>query len=185
MEENKELHEATEKVASQEIKAPGRKKAAAVKVQEDREEYVDPRERRKQQLKDKIEKEREYKSKMVTGKFLFNECPGGELIFHYREFKGDPLAKYVMRHDTIHTIPLGVAMHLNDNCSYPEYRHNDDAVLGKSVDISKMYIMSKVHRTNFIPLDWSLNVGNTSGKSIAQVTSYDQSQPHMSIPVPK
>jgi hypothetical protein len=73
-----------------------------------------------------------------------------------------------MKHDTIHTIPLGVAMHLNDRCAYSEFQHNLDA--GKAVNADAMYIQSKIHRTNFIPLDWSLDVGNYSGNSIAQVT---------------
>lgn len=130
--------------------------------------YVDPKEARKRAAKEKWMKEREHKSKMVTGKFLFNECPGGELIFHYREFPGDANVKYVMRHDSIHTIPLGVAMHLNDRCAYPEYSHNLDA--GKAINAEAMFIQSKVHRTNFIPLDFTLDAGNWSGKSIAQVT---------------
>ena len=113
-------------------------------------------------------KERERKSKMVTGKFLFNECPGGELTFYFREFPGETLKKYTMRHDSIHTIPLGVAIHLNDNCAYVEYQHNLDG--GKAVDIKNMYIQSKVHRTNFIPMDWSIDAGNSSGRSIAQVS---------------
>ncbi|CAM5999025.1 unnamed protein product [Sphagnum balticum] len=101
---------------------------------------------------------------MVTGKFLFNECPGGELVFHYREFPGDANVKYTMRHDTVYTIPLGVAMHLNDRCAYPEYSHNLDggkAIAGVTVEGStqNMYIQSKIHRTNFIPLDFTLDAG--------------------------
>lgn len=137
--------------------------------------FIDPREAKKRAAKEKWMKEREYKAKMVTGKFLFNECPGGELIFHYREFPGDANVKYVMRHDSIHTIPLGVAMHLNDRCAYPEYAHNLDggkAISGVTVELSaqNMFIQSKVHRTNFIPLDFTLDAGNWSGKSIVQVT---------------
>jgi hypothetical protein len=128
----------------------------------------DPREAQRRAAKEKWMKEREHKSKMVTGKFLFNECPGGEIVFNFREFPGDKRVTYKMKHDTIHTIPLGVAMHLNDRCAYAEFQHNLDA--GKSVNADSMYIQSKVHRTNFIPLDWSLDVGNFSGKSIEQVT---------------
>lgn len=130
--------------------------------------YIDPKEAFKREAKAKWMRERDHKAQKVTGKFLFNECPGGELVFHYKEFPGDPNVKYVMRHDSIHTIPLGVAMHLNDRCAYPEYAHNLDA--GKAVNADAMYIQSKVHRTNFIPLDFTLDAGNYSGKSIAQVT---------------
>ncbi len=128
---------------------------------------VDPREQRKRDLKAKIAAEREQKAKMVTGKFLFNECPGGELKFVYREFPDDPLVKYTMKHDSIHTIPLGVAMHLNDRCSYPEFSHNLDN--GKTVNGEAMYATTLVHRTNFIPLDFTINAGSY-GPSIVQIT---------------
>ena len=114
-------------------------------------------EQRRKDLKEKIARERAYKAKLVTGKFLFNECPGGELKFSYREFPGDQKVDYVMRHDTVHTIPLGVAQHLNDRCSYPEYQHNLDN--GKAISAENMYVMSKVHRTSFIPMDFSLAAG--------------------------
>lgn len=158
-------------------KKPAPKVATPVTPVETREfpTYIDPREARKREAKEKWIKEKEYKSKMVTGKFLFNECPGGELVFHYREFPGDTNMKYTMRHDQIYTIPLGVAMHLNDRCAYPEYSHNLDggkAISGVTVEGStqNMYIQSKIHRTNFIPLDFTLDAGNWSGKSVAQVT---------------
>jgi hypothetical protein len=112
--------------------------------------------------------ERERKSKMVTGKFLFNECPNGELNFFYREFPQQPITTYTFRHDQIYTIPLGVAIHLNDRCSYDEYQYNLDN--GKLIDAKNMYIKSKVHRTNFIPLDWSVDAGNSDGKSVVEAT---------------
>lgn len=130
--------------------------------------YIDAKEARKKECKERWMKERERKSKPVTGKFLFNECPGGEIIFRFGEFPGEPRKTYTMRHDNIYTIPLGVAIHLNDNCSYSEFQHNLDA--GKAVNAEQMYVQSKIHRTNFIPMDWSQDVGNTTGKSIAQVT---------------
>lgn len=129
------------------------------------------REVRKKTAKEKWEKDKTHKSKMVTGKFLFNECPGGELRFTYREFPGDPRVTYIMKHDTIHTIPLGVAMHLNDRCAYAEFQHNLEG--GKLIDGQNLYIQSKVHRTNFIPLDWSVDVGNTTGRSIVQATYHN------------
>jgi len=133
--------------------------------------FIDPVATRKAELRTKIAQERAYKAKLVTGKFLFNECPGGELKFAFREFPGDQLITYVMRHDSIHTVPLGVAMHLNDRCSYPEYFHNLDG--GKAISADNMYITTKVHRTSFIPLDFTADVGNYSGKSIAQVSNYN------------
>lgn len=165
--ENKELNLEQEPVK----KAAARKPAYKEAIEEQNTgmgTFIDPRERLRQEVKMKIAQEREMKSKMVTGKFLFNECPGGELVFYYREFPGDELVKYKMRHDSIQTIPLGVAQHLNDRCSYPEYQHNMDN--GKSIDASNMYIMTKVHRTSFIPLDFTVNAGNYAAQSIAMVS---------------
>ncbi|MGH3053444.1 MAG: hypothetical protein ACRDL7_00525 [Gaiellaceae bacterium] len=130
--------------------------------------YISPREARRREVEAKWRADKAHKSKTVTGKFLFNECPGGELKFSYCEFPGDQLVHYTMRHDSIHTIPLGVAMHLNDRCAYPEFQHNLDggkAISGVSVggSNSNMYLQSMVHRTNFIPLDFTLNAGNYSG----------------------
>src|SRR5882672_4297691 len=59
----------------------------------------------KAEMKAKIARQRAENSKMVTGKFLFNECPGGRLIFYFREFPGDQLMKYDMIHGSTHTIP--------------------------------------------------------------------------------
>lgn len=125
-------------------------------------------EQRRKDLRDRILREKAHKAKLVTGKFLFNECPGGLLEFSFREFPGDQLVKYSMRHDTIHTVPLGVAQHLNKRCAYPEYQHNMDN--GKSVDAKALYIQSKVHRTSFIPLDFTEDTDYNNGNSIAQVT---------------
>lgn len=156
--------------ATPETKKPIAKKKPVIKVESaeiTEEIHVDPKEQAKRELKEKINKEREYKSRKVTGKFLFNECPGGELKFAYREFPGDQLTHYAMKHDTIHTIPLGVAQHLNDRCAYAEYAHNLDQ--GKAVNAEEMYIQSKVHRTSFIPLDFTADAGNFGGQSLVEV----------------
>ena len=133
--------------------APVETTAEAISVPE----YIDPVAARKAELKAIIARERAYKAQMVTGKFLFNECPGGLLEFSYLEFPGDKKVDYKMRHDTIHTIPLGVAMHLNDRVAYNEYSHNPDS--RKTVEDKNLYIKSKVHRTSFIPLDFTMNAG--------------------------
>jgi hypothetical protein len=125
------------------------------------------REQKKIECEKKWKEERERKSKMVVGKFLFNECPGGELKFSFREFKGEEIKNYTLRHDQVYQLPLGVALHLNDRCSYYEFEHNLDG--GKMIDARNMYIKSKVHRTNFIPLDWQIDVGNT-GRSVDEVS---------------
>lgn len=149
------------------------------KLQESAPVYIDPREAKRRETAEKVAKERAYKSQPVTGKFLFNECPGGLLEFPYREFPGDELVHYKLRHDNVYTIPLGVAMHLNDRCSYFEYQHNMDN--GKAIDIRNMYIQSKVHRTSFIPLNFTQDVGNFTGQSIHQVMSHNPQDTRFSL----
>lgn len=145
--------ESTEAIPAVPKKRRSRRKVEPTPIEVTAMPAISAESRRKQDLKEKWMKERAYKAQMVTGKFLFNECPGGELKFAYREFPGDQLITYTMKHDTIHTIPLGVAQHLNDRCSYPEYHHNLDG--GKAVNAQEMYITTKVHRTSFIPLTFS------------------------------
>ena len=136
--------------------------------------YIDPEETRRRELRAKQEAEKRYDHEMVTGKFLFNECPGGELKFPFLKYRGDQLVHYTMQHDKVYTVPRMVARHLNDNCWYPEYQHNMDN--GKAVDATKMYITTKIHRVNFIPLDFSADAGYPGRNSIYQVSYTDPSQ---------
>jgi hypothetical protein len=147
--------------------------AAVQAVPKDIPVYISPREQWRRDTAAKVAKERAYKSQLVTGKFIFNECPGGELKFPYLEYPGDQKVNYTFKHDGIYTIPLGVAMHLNDNCSYPEYHHNMDQ--GKSVNAAAIYITTKVHRTSFIPLSFTATpgVGDFSAQTPVRVTAVD------------
>lgn len=131
-------------------------------------EFIDPRETKKREQKEKQAREYAYDHEMVTGKFLFNECPGGRLEFPFLKWPGDQLMRCDYTHDKIYTIPRMVAHHLNDNCAYPEFSHNLDA--GKTVNAQEMTIKTMIHRTNFIPLDFTSNVGYHGQNSIAQVS---------------
>ena len=42
----------------------------------------------------KWSKEKERDSRIVKGKFVNRECPGGSLTFHYRAYAGDPVSTY-------------------------------------------------------------------------------------------
>lgn len=68
-----------------------------------------------------MEKERKRMREKVTGIFRFHEVAGGSLPFVYREFKGDPIEKFVLYDGEVYTLPRGVARHLNKNGWYPEY----------------------------------------------------------------
>lgn len=62
-------------------------------------------------------------NELVTGIFRYHELPGGCLEFVFRKYKGDPVEKYNLYDGQVYTIPIGVAKHLNSNCSYPQYEY--------------------------------------------------------------
>lgn len=78
-------------------------------------------------VKSAMEIQRERKQKLVRGKFKFDEVPGGLMSFTFREFKGERPKRYDMIDGQVYEIPLGVAIHLNTNCWYPEYKHINNA----------------------------------------------------------
>jgi len=100
-----------------------------------------------------LESKRVEERNIVRGIFRFHEVPGGQLDFMYRKYKGDPLEKFSMKDGEVYEVPLGVARHLNTNCWYPVYGHNDKAqqdVAGSAA----MSIKEKVRRCSFQSLDF-------------------------------
>lgn len=85
----------------------------------------------------------------VRGKFIFHEVPGGHIEFPFRKFKGDQIEIYKFTDGEIYTIPLGVARHLNNNCSYPSYTFKQDAQ-GRP----QMGICEQIRRTSFQSLEF-------------------------------
>jgi len=96
-----------------------------------------------------MEKERIKESKVVRGKFKFDEVPGGSLTFSYRKYKKDGIKSYTFVDGNIYEIPLGVAKHLNQNGKYPVHSLTTDAN-GKKVEGVGKY----VHRFGFHSLDF-------------------------------
>lgn len=62
-------------------------------------------------------------SKMVKGIFRCREPDGGSVTFSFRKYKWDPVKKYTFYDGQVYTIPLAVARHLNQNCSYAVHSH--------------------------------------------------------------
>jgi hypothetical protein len=109
-------------------------------------------------------KERDRKREKVKGIFHNHECPGGATAFNFREFKGDPIEKYEFVDGGTYTIPLGVAIHLNKNCWYPEYEFKKGLSgirggYGTDSD-SYMQISRKVKRFSFESLEFR-DIGET------------------------
>ena len=62
--------------------------------------------------------------------------------------------EFSMKDGEVYEVPLGVARHLNTNCWYPVYGHNDKA----QVDVAGSALSSikeKVKRCSFQSLDFS------------------------------
>ena len=99
--------------------------------------------------KKSFELERQRDRKLVRGRFMFHEVPGGTMTFNFYKYKGDPIETYSLKDGEIYSIPLGVAKHLNNNCSYPVHEHALDEN-GKP----SMIIGTKQKRCSFQSLDF-------------------------------
>lgn len=101
--------------------------------------------------------QREKDSRMVKGRFIYTELPGGVLQFNYLVHKGDKPKKYNMIDGQIYTVPLAVARHLNKNVAYPEYTYAEggDMIDSSHLEEGKMMrIKRMVRRCSFEPLDF-------------------------------
>lgn len=100
-----------------------------------------------------FEEKRIEEQRMVRGIFRFHEVPKGQMDFMFRKYKGDKLEKYSMKDGEVYEVPLAVARHLNTNCWYPVYGHNDKAQANVS-DSALMSIKEKIRRCSFQSLDF-------------------------------
>ena len=104
------------------------------------------------QLHENLKAQQEIESKLVRGKFVFHECPGGVMNFPFRKFKGDKIVTYSMKDGQVYEIPLAVAKHLNTNVSWPVYQERRDEA-GNTIGHS---VKSHVRRASFQPLDFNI-----------------------------
>lgn len=71
----------------------------------------------------KFEDMRKNDSRIVKGKFVNRECPGGILSFHYKLYKGDPVTTYKLKDGMEYELPIGVVKHILNNCQVEEDTH--------------------------------------------------------------
>lgn len=98
--------------------------------------------------KPSLKQQQQEDRKMVRGKFVFHECPGGTMMFSFRKYKEDPVENFSLTDGQIYTVPLGVAKHLNTNCWYP--KHEFTQTEGTPIPI----IGKKVRRCSFQSLEF-------------------------------
>ena len=90
-------------------------------------------------------------SKLVKGVFRCHEPRGGSVKFYFKKYKWDPVKEYTLVDGEQYEIPLAVARHLNQNCSYQRHSHVLDKNGNPSVDRNKM-----VSRMNFESLEFAI-----------------------------
>lgn len=100
---------------------------------------------------DKVREMWKEESKLVKGVFRCHEPRGGSVTFSFRKYKWDPTRRYTFVDGEQYEIPLAVARHLNQNCSYERHSHILDAQGNPSVDRNK-----KVSRMNFESLEFAV-----------------------------
>ncbi len=105
------------------------------------------------ELAPNVRLQRDKDRQKVRGKFIFHECPGGMMEFVYRFYKGDSLEPYRLKDGEIYTIPLGVARHLNTNCSYPSYTYKNNEAGQPVVSIAQKIRRCSFQSLEFIDLD--------------------------------
>lgn len=110
---------------------------------------------------------REKDRKLVTGKFVNHETPGGVIDFCFRKYKGDKVERYKFEDGKVYRIPRGVALHIQNNCWYPVHEFRQDETGRPHQEIG-----FKKKRFSFMPLDFE--VDDEFHKSEVQVYSVRQ-----------
>jgi hypothetical protein len=104
---------------------------------------------RRRSMQQQLAYQRDKDRQLVKGRFKYYDCPGGEMKFSFKQYKGDPVAKYELLDGQVYSIPLGVARHLNKNCFYTVHKHAVDNSGNPSQIIGQ-----KIQRCEFVPLEF-------------------------------
>ncbi len=72
---------------------------------------------------DKVYRKWKEESKIVKGIFRCREPEGGNIKFCFRKYKWDAVKTYHFYDGETYEVPLAVARHINQDCSYPIHRH--------------------------------------------------------------
>lgn len=105
--------------------------------------------KKKKLTADELEHMRQRDREPVRGIFHFYEVPHGTMKFAYKAYKNDPVEFFELEDGHIHTIPLGVARHLNKNGWYSIDAHRQDEAGNPYIGIGK-----KVRRFGFQSLEF-------------------------------
>lgn len=86
---------------------------------------------------------------IVEGRFNNLELQNGNLSFIFKKYRDDEVKRYKFDHNEVYKIPRMVADHINNNCSFPVYKHvkND-----KGMQV--VQLQESVRRFSFEPLSF-------------------------------
>jgi hypothetical protein len=105
---------------------------------------------------------------MVQGIVKNNESPGAEISFVYKKYKGDPIEKYTLKHNTVCRIPRGVARHINNSCWYPIHAFATDKDGHQTVKIGERNQRYEFNSTEFLDDDY------ISSRSISKLATVER-----------
>lgn len=111
-------------------------------------------------VKPNLKYQRDKDREMVRGKFIFHEVPGGTMSFPFKKYKEDPVENFTLMDGSVYTIPLGVAKHLNKNCSYPIHSFMTDDSGRPVMKIGQMVRRCSFQSLEFIDTDDLTPVGS-------------------------
>ncbi len=116
-----------------------------------------------------LKHQRERDRQPVRGKFIFHEVPGGSMSFNFKKYKEDDVERFDMVDGEIYTIPLGVAKHLNKNCSYPVHSFTLDDNGRPLQKIGQMVRRCSFQSLEFIDTDDLTPVGSGDTVTVENV----------------
>ena len=90
--------------------------------------------------KEEMEKLRKEDNKLVKGVFRCHEPRGGSVTMVYKEYKGDPVRRFVMHDGQQYEIPYGLAKMINRECGYYIHGHVLDENGNSLVDKKNKWI---------------------------------------------
>ena len=91
----------------------------------------------------KFEKERTEDARLIHGRFVNRESPGGTLKFYFKKWKGDKLERYELVDGKDYDLPIGVIKHLVNGCKQTEQTN-------KIIEFDP-YTSRPVHEMNYKP----------------------------------
>jgi len=96
-----------------------------------------------------LRKMRDKDLRMVKGIFRCFEPVGGSFTFSFKKYKDVDTLTMTLNDGEQYELPLMVAKHLNQNCSYPVHSHVMDINGNPTVDVGR-----KVKRCSFESLEF-------------------------------